>query len=105
MITVPTDYKGTVSAQTSLSDLSQKATHFTEVKNSLHDSSASRNAEMEIQEASTSAPSTIEMIQELAKKTCEPASSKILKRKNNSLNDLALTTSKSKAPTISRCAS
>ena len=46
--------------QRSLSDLSQINTPSIEFKNSLHGSNASLNDDMEIQEASSSAPSTVE---------------------------------------------
>ena len=54
VITFPNDYRAVssdkeiISPQSSLSDLSQITTPFTEVKNSLHGSNTSLNDEMEI---------------------------------------------------------
>ena len=55
VITLPTDYKDTVSSQSPLSDLLKNTTTFSEVKNSLHAFNASLKDEMEIEEASNSA--------------------------------------------------
>ena len=55
MITLPNHYKDTASPQSSLSDLSQNATLFTGVKNTLYGSNAFLNDELESQEASSSA--------------------------------------------------
>ena len=57
-ITVPNDYTETFSSQSSLSDLSQKTTPFTEVKNSLHVSNASLK-KIEFQKTSSCAASTV----------------------------------------------
>ena len=51
--------KKTVSPQSSLSYLSQNTTPFTEITNPLHSSKISLNDEMEIQQASSSAPATV----------------------------------------------
>ena len=59
MLTVPKDYKKLDPPQSSPSDISQSTTSFTEVKNSLHGSKTSLNQDGEIQEASSSAPSTV----------------------------------------------
>ena len=59
MITLPNDYKEPVSPQSLLFDLSQNTTLFTEVKNSLQGSNAPLNDEMEVQEASSSAPFSV----------------------------------------------
>ena len=59
MITVPNDYKEMVSPQSLLSGLSQDTAPFAEVKNSLLGFNASMIVEIESQEASGSAPSTV----------------------------------------------
>ena len=59
MITVHNDLKECVSPQSLLLIFFQAKTPFTEVMNPLHDSSASLNDNMEIQEASSSAPITV----------------------------------------------
>ena len=56
---MPNDHNETVSLQCSLSDFSKNTTPFTEVKNYLLGSNASLNDEMEFQEVSSSAPSTV----------------------------------------------
>ena len=60
VITVPKEDKQTVSVQNSHSDLSQNTIFFTEALNFLHGSNASPIGKLEIQVASTSAPSTVE---------------------------------------------
>ena len=52
--------KKPVSPHSSLSDVSQITTLFTEVEDSSHGSNVFLNDELEIQEASGSAPSTVE---------------------------------------------
>ena len=51
--------KKPVSPHSSLSDVSQNTTPFTEVEDSSHGSNVSLNDELEIQGASRSAPSTV----------------------------------------------
>ena len=59
MSTVSNDYKERNSPKSSLSEFSQNTIPFTEFKNSLHGSCASLDDEMEVQEASSSAPLTL----------------------------------------------
>ena len=59
VITVPNEFKETVGPQSSLSDLLQNTTPFTESKNSLLGSNVSLIDEMEIQGAFSSASSTV----------------------------------------------
>ena len=59
MITVSNAAMEPISPQSSLSDFSQTTTSFTEFKNSLHGSKATLQDEIEVQEASVSAPSTV----------------------------------------------
>ena len=55
-ITLPNDSKDLVSSQSLLSNFSQNTTPSFEINDSLHGSRASLNDEMEVQEASSSAP-------------------------------------------------
>ena len=81
MITVHKDLKECVSPQSLLSTFFQAKTPFTEVKNPLHDSSASLKDDMEIQAASSSAPITALQESKTPKKICAPHSSKSAKSK------------------------
>ena len=62
VITVPSDYKQTVSGRILIPDLSQITTPFTEVKNQIHCYNTSLNDEKEIQEASGSDLATVKSI-------------------------------------------
>ena len=59
VITVPIDFKETVSSQISLANLSHTITPSTEIKKSLYSPNASLNDGTENQEASSSSPSTV----------------------------------------------
>ena len=59
VITRSTIHKESISPQSPFSDLSQKSTAFTEIKNSLHGSQTSLSDKMVTQEASASATSII----------------------------------------------
>ena len=102
MITVPFDYKETVSPQSSLPDLSQHNTPFTEVMNSSHGWSASLNVEREIQGASGSALSTVQNDSKDGQKYTifEPDFLKSSKRKHNIFNNPSFSTSNVMPPTL-----
>ena len=99
-VTVPNVLKETVSSQSSLSDLSQNTIPLTEVKNSLHGSNIPLHDEMEIQEASGSAPSTVDIVSNSSQKTkcSKPDSPKSPQKRNNKLNDLPFLPSNIRPP-------
>ena len=68
MITVHNDYKETVSPRSPLSDLFYDTTPLIDVKDSIHDTNAYLNDEMESPEASSSALSAVEKNWEPSKK-------------------------------------
>ena len=91
VIAVPNDFENIVSSENPLPDLSETTTPFTEVQNSLHASNATLNVKMEIEGASTSAPSTVKYDSKppQKKKIFEPDSSKSPKRKYHILPGVA----------------
>ena len=105
VITLHTDNKETVSPQCLLSDFSENITPFTEVTHSLYGSNASRKFEMENQEASSRAPSTVKNDSKTAAKN-ETFLNLILQnpliknRKTNTLSDAAFSTSNVEPPTL-----
>ena len=68
MITVPNDYKELVSPQSSHSDFVQNITPFTEVRNSLHGSNDSVNAEKTFEKPPVTLLQLLNVIQKLHKK-------------------------------------
>ena len=100
VITVTSVYKGTLSPQSSLSDLLQNRNPPTELKNSLHGSFTSLTDEMQTQDASCNIPSTNRKDFSETPKKCEPHSSKSPQKKNNILNDSAFLPSNILPPTL-----
>ena len=94
MITVP-EHKETLSPESSLSDLSQKTTLFSDIRISLQGFNASLKGEMENQEASSSTPSNVIDDSKTPRKikNSAPDSSKPPENKNNILTDPAILTS------------
>ena len=90
--TVSNDSKEPISPRSSLSDVSQNTSPFTEVKNSFYGPNTSRNDKLEIDEASSKDPSTVRIVSkhhQKITKNYEPDSPNAPKRKNIKLNDPA----------------